>query len=97
MSSEIRDVYQVIALQAWGCTKVTPFRSLIPMLATESKWAIVSSNCSIPGAYAAPIAWHESEESARKDLSQRDASCWVEKIPSTAQYVDEVTEQWVHG
>ena len=55
--------------------------------------ALVDSNCSIPGADAAPIDWFYSLKEAEASITA--ASQWVEELPVGTQYRSELTGEWV--
>ncbi len=60
-------------------------------------YAIVSNNCSIPGAEAAPIKVFTSRSQAEMAFAQGNypTSCWVEEIPHEQSYLSEATGEWV--
>ena len=59
-------------------------------------WAIVSNNCSIPGAEAAPIQCFIFESDAREafESGAYPTGTWVEKIPHSRSYLSEATGEW---
>jgi hypothetical protein len=61
----------------------------------KRNWAIISSNCSIGGAIAAPIAFFSNREEAQKALEEHPTGCWVEEISAWASHISEVSEEWV--
>jgi len=47
-------------------------------MSTQLVFAVISNNCSIPGAAEAPISFHRSEQEARASLRPGE---WVEEMP----------------
>lgn len=68
-----------------------------PLNRNRKQWAIVSQNCSIPGASAAPVAYADSKEKAEKLLEsgKYDPCSYVDQIPWGAEYISEISEEWV--